>query len=250
MSAAPASVLIVGAASAIAEAVARRFAADGARLFLVGRNPQRLEVIAADLRVRGAASVTVHALDANDFDAHEAMLAAAERALGGLDQVLIAHGTLPDQALCERDPQALQQALDSNGVSVVQLCNRIATRLQAQRRGTLAVISSVAGDRGRASNYVYGAAKAMVSAYTSGLRARLYADGVRVLTIKPGFVDTPMTQAFRKGPLWASAATVGTRIHRAMRRGEAVVYTPGFWFWIMLVIRTIPEFVFKRLGKL
>lgn len=250
VSAASRSVLIVGATSAIAEATARRFAADGAHLFLAARDAQRLEAIATDLRLRGAALVHTYAFDATDFPAHAPMLAAAQAALGGLDQVLIAHGTLPDPAACALDAERMRRELETNGVSVVVLCNRIAQSMAARGRGTLAVISSVAGDRGRASNYVYGSAKALVTAYASGLRAQLLPLGVRVVTIKPGFVDTPMTRAFRKGPLWAQPDTVGARIHQAMQRGEAVIYVPAFWFWIMLVIRNIPEFVFKRLAKL
>jgi short-subunit dehydrogenase len=244
------SVMIIGATSAIAEATARHFAAAGARLFLVGRDTARLDAIADDLRLRGATQVDIHVLDVNDFAAHESMMSAAEATLGKIDFALIAHGSLPDQQACERDASLMRQELDTNGVSVVMLCNRLAQRMMTQGHGTLAVISSVAGDRGRASNYVYGAAKALVSTYTSGLRARLYPLGVRIVTVKPGFVDTPMTRAFRKGPLWARPETVAARIHLAMLRGDAVAYVPGFWGAIMFVIRAIPECLFKRLTRL
>ena len=127
------------------------------------------------------------------------------------------------------------------------LCTELANRFEAQGRGVIAVISSVAGDRGRQSNYVYGTAKAAVTAFTSGLRQRLYPKGVRVVTIKPGFVSTPMTTAFKKGALWATPASVAADIVRAMDHGTAVIYTPWFWRPIMWIIRSVPETVFRRL---
>jgi len=240
-------ILIVGATSAIAEATARRFAARGDALFLAGRNAARLEVIAADLRVRGAGGVALGVLDCNDFAAHVPLLDQAERALGGLDVALIAHGTLPDQQQVQDSVELSQQELRTNGLSVIALCTLLAPRLERRGGGAIAVISSVAGDRGRATNYVYGAAKAMVSTYLSGLRQRLLRSGVQVLTIKPGFVDTPMTRDFPKGPLWASADAVAGGIVRALDRRDTVVYLPGFWRLIMWIIRSVPERVFVRM---
>ena len=239
-------VLIVGATSAIAEAAARRFAEDGDSLCLAGRNAARLEAIAEDLRVRGATQVDTLVLDANDFAKHVAALARTTERLGGLDTVLIAHGTLPDQAACQASVEATLQALATNAISVIALLTLVANRFEASRAGTIAVISSVAGDRGRQSNYVYGTAKGAVSLFTQGLRNRLARSGVKVVTIKPGFVDTPMTAAFKKGALWATPDQVGRRIHRAIARGEDVVYTPWFWRWIMAVITAVPERIFKR----
>lgn len=243
-------ILIVGAASAIAEATARLFAQQGAELFLVARSAARLDVLAADLRLRGASQVGRYAMDALDTGAHAAILAAALAALGRLDGVLIAYGVLPDQAACAADAEAALASFAVNAGSVIALATPIANRLEAQRSGCLAVISSVAGDRGRASNYLYGAAKAAVSAYCSGLRQRLAPAGVRVLTLKPGFVDTPMTASFRKSPLWASPEIVAAGIHRAMQSGNGVRYLPGYWWAIMLVIRLIPEALFLRLRRL
>lgn len=243
-------ILILGATSAIAEATARCFAAEGARLFLVGRDPQRLEAIAADLRVRGAGAAEVHRMDAADYAAHSQMLSTAVATLGGVDAALIAHGTLSDPKECRDSTERLLAEFHTNALSVAALCRLLAAHFREQGTGTLAVISSVAGDRGRASNYAYGSAKALVSAYCSGLRQELAPLGIRVVTIKPGFVDTPMTAAFRKGPLWASPAAVARRIHRAMRRGEAVVYVPAFWRPIMWLIRAIPERLFVRLRGL
>jgi short-subunit dehydrogenase len=240
-------ILIIGAASAMAEATARLFAARGDALFLVARNAAQLDAIASDLKIRGAERVGQFVLDANDLPRHDAMLAEAEQFLGGLDTVLIAHGTLSDQTACQQSASQTLAEINTNALSVVALLTPIANRMEAQRHGSIAVISSVAGDRGRQSNYVYGAAKAMVTAFLSGLRQRLWKSGVAVITIKPGFVDTPMTRAFNKGPLWAKPEQVAQQIVRAIDHGTPVAYVPGFWRWIMRVIRHIPERIFRQI---
>lgn len=211
-------VLIVGASSAIAEAVARLFAAQGDMLYLVGRRAEALEAIAADLRVRGAARTQTEVMDANAIERHAALLDNADTALGGLDTVLIAHGTLSDQTACQKSVALTFQELHTNALSVIALLTLIANRFEAQRSGMIAVISSVAGDRGRQSNYVYSTAKAAVSTFLSGLRQRLYKSGVQVITIKPGFVDTPMTREFPKGLLWAKSEWVARDIVTAMEQ--------------------------------
>jgi short-subunit dehydrogenase len=241
-------ILIIGATSAIAEATARRFAARGDALFLVARNAEHLRIVAADLAVRGAMRNGTATLDLADFAAHEAMLDTAQRELGGIDIVLIAHGTLSDQAQCQTSVDALRREFDINALSTMALLTTLANRFEAQGSGTLAVISSVAGDRGRQSNYAYGSAKAAVTAFLGGLRQRLAKAGVNVLTIKPGFVDTPMTAAIpNKGALWAKPDAIADGIVKAIDRGRNVVYLPWFWRWIMLVIRHIPEPLFKKL---
>jgi short-subunit dehydrogenase len=240
-------ILIVGATSAIAEASARVLAARGDALFLAGRDALRLQAIAADLKVRGAGLAETHEFDARALDRFQDLLEAATQRLGGLDAALIAHGTLSDQAACQHSTDQLREEFDVNALSVMALCTHLANRFETQGHGTIAVISSVAGDRGRQSNYVYGSAKAAVTAFTSGLRQRLYPKGVRVVTIKPGFVSTPMTAAFNKGALWATPVAVAADIVRAMDRGTAVLYTPWFWRPIMWVIRSVPETVFRRL---
>jgi decaprenylphospho-beta-D-erythro-pentofuranosid-2-ulose 2-reductase len=241
-------VLIVGATSAIAEAVARIYAERGDALFLVGRNTQALDTVAMDLRVRGAVEVGFETMDANDLAAHQPMLDRAEQFLQGLDTVLIAYGTLSDQKACEQSATLTVQEISNNAVSVAALLTHIASRLEQRRAGAIAVISSVAGDRGRQSNYVYGSAKALVTTFLSGLRQRLWKAGVAVITVKPGFVDTPMTAAFRKGMLWAQPQRVAAGIVRAIDRSAAVVYLPAFWRPIMFIIRAIPETVFRRLS--
>lgn len=241
------NILIIGATSAIAEACARIYARRGDQLFLVGRDPVRLRAIADDLRVRGARDVGTACLDMNDLAAHRTILDSAWRAFGRIDVVLIAHGTLPDQTACAGAVDVTLREFSTNGSSTIALMTDLSPRLVAQGSGTLAVISSVAGDRGRQSNYVYGAAKAAVNTFLSGLRQHLHGTGVAVVTIKPGFVDTPMTRDFRKGMLWAKPATVAHGIVRAIDRGASTVYLPKFWWLIMLVIRHIPEFIFRRI---
>lgn len=243
-----ANVLVIGASSGIAEAAARQWAGRGDRLFLVARNAAKLEAIAADLRVRGAKQVDTAVLDLCEARHHEALVGQVMDAFGRLDVVLIAHGTLGDQQASQASYDVTLQEINANGLSVISLLTILANRLEAQGSGTIAVISSVAGDRGRQSNYVYGSAKALVTTFLQGLRNRLYRKGVHVVTIKPGFVDTPMTAHLPKGPLWAQPDAVARGILKAIDRKKDVVYLPGFWRFIMLIIGHIPESVFKKLS--
>lgn len=239
-------ILVIGATSAIAEHCARIWAARGETLYLVARNEERLTTIVADLKARGAAKVGSHCLDLNDTDKHEAMLRAAEGAMGGIDTVLIAHGTLPDQTSCQHSVAETLAEIQTNALSTISVLTLLANQFEDHKVGTIAVISSVAGDRGRASNYVYGSAKAMVTAFASGLRQRLYKSDVAVITIKPGFVDTPMTRSFEKGLLWAKPSGVAEKIVHAIDRKKDEVYVPAFWWAIMRVIKAIPSKLFKK----
>jgi decaprenylphospho-beta-D-erythro-pentofuranosid-2-ulose 2-reductase len=240
-------ILIVGATSAIAESCARLWAQRGDQIFLAARQAGPLQSLESDLRTRGAHKVASMVFDANDFDRHDALIAAATQHMGGLDTVLIAHGTLSDQARAQIDWNYAAKEIQTNGLSVTALLTKLAQPFEAQGHGCLAVISSVAGDRGRQSNYVYGSAKALVSAFMSGLRQRLHPKGVNVMTIKPGFVDTPMTAHLPKGPLWAQPDQVARAIVNGVDKGTHVLYVPSFWFVIMTIIKTIPEFVFVKL---
>ena len=230
-------VSIIGATSAIAQEVAKAYAERGASLFLVARDEAKLLAVASDVRVRGAAAVDTHVADLADRAAHEAIV----RAAGDTpDVVLIAHGSLPDQHAIDRDGAAQAEAFDLNATSVISIAAHFGNALERARRGTLAVIGSVAGDRGRRSTYVYGAAKAAIHAYCDGLRGRLSEAGVAVVLIKPGWVDTPMTAGMKKNPLFASARSVGRGIVAAIDARRATVYLPGFWRWISLVVRIMP----------
>ncbi|MFQ5828782.1 MAG: SDR family oxidoreductase [Candidatus Methylomirabilia bacterium] len=241
-------VVIIGATSAIAHETAKRFAAESAWLFLVGRNQEKLAAVANDLRVRGAGRVETFVLDLAELARHQELLAKATDALGGLDAVLIAHGSLPDQRACERSVAGTVAGFMTNCVSVISLVTLLANYFEEQRSGCIAVIASVAGDRGRQSNYVYGAAKGAVDVFLQGVRNRLSKAGVSVVTVKPGLVDTPMTASMRKTVLFASARNVGEGIHKAMVSGRDVVYLPWIWRWIMAIIRGIPETLFKRMS--
>ncbi len=241
-------VVIYGATSAIAQAVARKMAERGDTLALFGRKADRLENIANDLRARGAAGVHCFASDLNIMEHHKSELEAAVRHLGGLHVVLLAQGTLGDQQAAEKDFTVAQEIFTTNFLAQASIATHAANILEEQGHGTLALLGSVAGERGRQSNYVYGTAKGAMHIFFSGLRNRLAPRGVRVVTIKLGFVDTPMTAHIeKKGLLWATPAGVAPRILRAMDRGCDVVYVPWFWLLVMTVIKGIPERFFKKL---
>ena len=240
--------MVVGATSAIAHETAKCFARDGAEFFLIARNAEKLDDVSNDLKVRGAKRVETFLLDINDLERHEELVDAAVLALDGLDAVLISHGTLGDQQKCQLSVSETLKEFTTNCTSVIALLTLLANYFEQQKRGCIAVVSSVAGDRGRKSNYVYGSAKAAVSAFLSGLRGRLASAGVTVITVKPGLVDTPMTASLRKGLLFASPSKVGEGIYQAMKKKKEVVYVPWFWRPIMMIVRGIPETVFKKLS--
>ncbi len=248
--------LIIGATSAIASACARHWLSESgepdageADFFLVGRSREKLEQTASDLTGRGARSAKIYELDMTDIAAHPAMLDAALEALDTIDLVLIAHGTLPDQRRCEADPRVALEEFSINGTSVIALLTDIANRMESQGRGVIAVITSVAGDRGRPSNYLYGSAKAAVSTFCEGLRARLFRSGVHLIDIRPGFVATPMTAELDlPKALVSTPEAVARRISKAIKAKRDVVYAPAFWWLILAVIRSLPRPIFKRLS--
>jgi short-subunit dehydrogenase len=215
---------------------------------LVARNPRKLSVVAQDLLTRGAPVVETWVLDLDDTTAHPELLRTAAARLGGIDMALIAHGVLGDQPAAEKDFETAAAILHTNFVSTVSLVTWLANYFQAQRSGTLAVISSVAGDRGRKSNYVYGASKGALNVFLDGVRNRVDRDGVQVLTIKPGFVATPMTAHLPQNALFASPDQIADGIIRAVERRNDVVYIPWFWAGIMLLIRLVPGKIFKKLN--
>ena len=241
-------ILARGATSSIAQHTLRHFADKGASFYLVARDKDKLAAVIQDLETRGASSIHSHLADVLAFKEHASIIEAANTALDQFDTVFIAHGTLSDQETCERDYAEFEQEFRTNFLSIVSLLTPIATQFEHAGGGQIAVISSVAGDRGRKKNYAYGSAKAALDVFLGGLRNRLASYNVSVLTIKPGFVDTPMTAGFDKGSLFASPATVGASIFSAMQSKREVLYVPFFWRGIMAIIRAIPETVFKRLN--
>jgi short-subunit dehydrogenase len=242
-------VLILGATSAVAEATARLYAAEGASLLLAGRRADRLDAIATDLRVRGAANVLIEVQDLGAVPASEVtgLLAGFVAQLGGLDHVLLAYGVLGEQALAERQPTVAADIIQVNFSSAALWALAVANQLETQGAGTLVVLGSVAGDRGRRSNYVYGATKAGLAALVQGIAHRFGSTGPHAVIVKPGPIDTPMTAGMKKGgPMWASADAIALIVRRAAERRDVVVYAPARWRLIMLIIRLLPSTLFHR----
>jgi short-subunit dehydrogenase len=244
----PRKILVLGATSGIAEATCRIWASQGASLFLVARNAEKLAAVAADLKTRGAAYVDTAVADLDDTDKHPQLLAHAVNSLTGMDIAYLAHGILGDQAEAEQDFNTAAQILYTNLIAPVSLLTWLANFCVQRHAGTLAVISSVAGDRGRKSNYVYGSSKAGLSAFLGGLRNRIDREGVTVLTIKPGPTRTAMTAAMPKSEKFADVDSVAESIVSAIDKRKDILYVPFQWQPIMFVIRNIPERIFKKLN--
>lgn len=240
-------ILIVGATSAIAEHCSKIWSKRGDELYLVARNKERLINIVADLKSCSSSQIHHYQMDLNDLRSQAVMLDAAQAKMGSIDIVFIAHGKLSNQKICEQSVELTLEEIKTNALSTISLLTQIANRFETNRSGVIAVISSIAGDRGRASNYVYGSAKAMVTTFASGLRQRLYKSNVAVITIKPGFVDTPMTASFKKGFLWTKPGPIAEKIVQAIDKKKDEVYVPAFWRVLMLIIKIIPISLFKIL---
>lgn len=241
-------IVVLGATSAIAMATMRWYAARGAQFYLVARDEQKLIQVAADLQVRGASAVHTCVMDLDETSQHVAMLQEAQAKLGDFEIALLAYGVLGEQAEAEKNYAAAEQVLRTNLLSAVSLLTWLGNYFATRKCGTIVGISSVAGDRGRKSNYVYGTTKAGLSTFLQGMRNRLQADGVTVITVKPGFVATPMTAHLGGGILFATPERIGRGIARAIEGRKDVVYLPGYWRMIMATVRAIPEKIFKRLN--
>jgi decaprenylphospho-beta-D-erythro-pentofuranosid-2-ulose 2-reductase len=240
-------VAVFGATSAVAQAVAREYAARGARLALVGRNPDKLRALSDEL----AGHVAWQSVqDFSRIEGAAACVDAVQRELGRIDIALIAQGVLGDQLASERDIDVAREIVEVNYLSVVALLIPLANVLAAQGSGQIAVISSVAAERGRPRNFTYASAKAALNTYLQGLRSRLYASGVTVHTIKLGPTDTPMTRDHRKNALFTTPERAAQSIVRALDRKVSEAYVPGFWRLIMFVVRNLPDAVFQRVSAL
>lgn len=239
--------LVVGASSAIARACVRELAMQGADLTLVGRDLLDLEASAADARIRGAGEVHAVVCDVTDPSARQALLEQVHGQPAHLN-VLVAAGSMPEQERMDTDPVLLQQMIDATYTGPIALLQGVALRMEQQAGGKVVVIGSVAGDRGRRKNYLYGSAKAGLATYSEGLRARLFASGGSVTLVKPGFIDTAMTWGLPGLFLVSSPQTCARAILKAAEQRRAVLYHPGFWFFIMLIIRHIPPSIMKRLS--
>lgn len=240
------AVVIVGATSGIAEATARIYAGEGARLFLVGRNAERLSQIAADLKFRGAADVMVEVMDIVDADPESALRSFAMRC-AGIDHVLLAYGMLPDQAAAETSPEVVEETIRVNLTSTAQWAIAAANLLERQGRGSLVVLGSPAGDRGRRRNYVYGMTKAGVAVLVEGIAHRFAGRGPRAVLIKPGPTATAMTAGLKNQRRLLAPPRVARAVRRAAERGGPVQYVPGYWGAVMWVIRHLPAAAFNRM---
>lgn len=240
--------LVFGATSTIAIEVCRVLAERGASLHLVGRDPEALESLASDLNLRGAKAVSISVADLSDTRQHEQLVNTAWEKSGKPDLALLAHGSLGTQTVMETDWEQQDALIQTNLISHLSLLTLLANRFEDQRGGCLAAITSVAGDRGRASNYIYGASKAGLSCYLKGLQNRLAPAGVRVVDLRPGPVDTPMTAGFTKGLLWSEPERVAKTMVRVLAYRSGTIYLPFFWRPIMVVIRMMPDFLIRKLG--
>lgn len=241
------TIVIFGACSAIAQATARLMNVEKPNFVLLDRDEARLKIVADDLKVRGASQVNIIATDLTQTEKHSALWQQI-MSLAEPDTVLIAYGTLGDQKAGEKDFSIAAKEILTNFTSTASLLTLIANDFEEKKAGTIVAISSVAGDRGRKSNYIYGSAKGALTILLAGLRNRLAKQGVTVITIKPGFVDTPMTVSFKKGLLWAQPETIAVGIVSAIKNKKSIVYLPWFWRYIMLIIRSIPEHMFKKMS--
>jgi len=244
----PKRILVLGATSGIAEACIRIWAERGENLYLVARNADKLAAVAADARTRGANYVDFAVADLDNTTSHPELLAHAINSLAGLDIAYFALGVLGEQPRAERGFDEAAKILHTNFVAPVSLLTWLANYCAQRHSGTLAVLSSVAGDRGRKSNYVYGSSKAGLSAFLAGLRNRVDREGVTVITIKPGPVKTAMTQSMKGSEKFADVEKVAATIVKAIDKKQDVVYVPGIWRIIMGVIKVIPERTFKKLN--
>ncbi|MEM0910508.1 MAG: SDR family oxidoreductase [Pseudomonadota bacterium] len=239
--------VIFGATSAVAEQICRIYAQDKARLLLIGRREEALKEMCDDLSIRGAVQADYLVSDLSDLSQHQTLLERIQTSINEPNLFIFANGTLPDQQECEESVDKTIEAINQNALCQISLLTMIGNTLEKRKTGSIAVISSVAGDRGRMSNYVYGCAKGMLTRFLQGLRHRLSKSGVNVLDIKPGFIDTPMTAHIEpKGALWAKPEKVAQDIVKAIDSKRSVIYTPWFWRWIMLIIVSVPDFIFKK----
>ncbi|MEM7424009.1 MAG: SDR family NAD(P)-dependent oxidoreductase, partial [Pseudomonadota bacterium] len=239
-----------GATSAMAEHCARAWLLAGASdVVLLARNQEKLDRLSADLRVRAPdADISGEVVDFQDA-AKITRTVAAIGASGAIDIALIAHGSLPDQDACQDDLDACNEALAVNGLSPVLFAEAFAQQMTAASKGTICIIGSVAGDRGRKTNYVYGAAKGLVTRYAEGMQHRLADSAVNVVLIKPGPTDTPMTAHLKSGGAkMAPVEDVAADIVKAVEKASPVVYTPFKWRIIMLIIQNMPRFIFNKLN--
>ncbi|WP_230659428.1 SDR family NAD(P)-dependent oxidoreductase [Psychrobacter sp. I-STPA10] len=243
--------LVFGATSGIAQEIIKILITEGCSVYCVSRNINKHEALIKDLNVRKDISQNIggEVIDLNRIEEHENIIYRALDFLGEIDVVFMAQGVLPEHDKVIKEPAYVIDCINTNATNVIHLITIVTNVLLEQERGSIVVLSSVAGDRGRQSNYVYGCSKGMLSIFLQGLRNRLVNQNIHVMTVKPGFVDTEMTKDIQnKGILWAQPDSVARSIIKALKKKKDIVYIPWFWQWIMLIIKVIPEKIFKRLS--
>lgn len=242
--------VVLGASKGVGRAIARELASKGAELFLLGRDQVDLQRSAADLEQRGMGKHRVHigVCDLEQPERFHEALAQAQHALSGLDTVIVTAGLFATQDRLENDLEFARRMLTVNFANTVIFCEHARQRLVANGGGTLCVISSVAGERGRKPVVMYGASKAGLSAYLEGLDHKYHEVGLRVVTVKPGFVKTGMTEGLKPPPFAGEPEQVARDVVRAIDRGTPVLYTPRIWALVMFVIRLLPRFVMRKIG--
>lgn len=241
------AILVIGATSSIARAIINQMAKQGALLHLAARDEFELERVTRDVSIRFNSQVSWSFFEATAYKSHSDFLEKVINHLGGLDGVIVSLGELGDQQIAQIDFDHAKNIIQSNYTGVVSILSYVANYLEQQKSGFIVGISSVAGDRGRQSNYIYGSAKGALSLFLQGMRNRLAKSGVHVMTVKPGFVDTKMTFGKSGMFLVANPEQVANSILKALPQKKNIIYVPWFWFWIMLIIRSIPEQIFKQL---
>jgi decaprenylphospho-beta-D-erythro-pentofuranosid-2-ulose 2-reductase len=241
------NILVFGATSAICHAVLKEFSIKPCNFYLAARNEQRLEAICQDIQSRGGTIKGQSSFDFNRIDLVSECINKANLAMNSIDLILVAHGSLVENTLLEKDTLLALESINANFTSCAAIILEGCQKLETQGWGTLAVISSVAGDRGRKSNYIYGASKSGINTLMQGLRSRFFNTSINIVNIKPGMVDTPMTKNFDKGALWATPESIAPNIYKAISTGQATLYTPGFWRPIMWVIKVLPTSIMSRL---
>ncbi|MFK8137279.1 MAG: SDR family NAD(P)-dependent oxidoreductase [Bdellovibrionales bacterium] len=233
--------LVYGANSAIAESLCRKLASDFDTIELIGRSSEKLEILKNDLSVRSGKKILTKVVAADALGESENIFSEPASML------VIAHGTLLDEELARTNPKYLEEQMQINLISYLQLCNQYADySIKNNKPIHIVAFGSVAGDRSRQSNYLYGTAKNAIEFFLEGLRHKLQGTSSTVLCIKPGFVDTPMTSKIKKGPLFASPDKVANDIYKAIQKKKDTIYTPWFWYWIMFIIRSVPSFIFRK----
>lgn len=239
-------VLIIGAKSDIAKEIAKIYAKNGFDLYLACRNSENLANLAKDIKIRSNAKVGIFEFDISKFETHAEFYANLDPKPVG---VIVVAGYMANQQICEQNWRETLNTINVNFIGAVSILNIVANDMEEQKNGFIIGISSVAGDRGRKTNYIYGSTKAAFSVYLSGLRNRLFQSGVKVLSVKPGFVNTKMTAGMNLPPnLTAQPDKVALDIFKAQQKGKDIIYTKSIWKYIMMIIKLIPESKFKRMS--